>query len=98
MPLFQLFSLVLDFALFFFVFTFKRFTELKRTTAFSDELLMYLLHIFLRPEDFVQMDVVDSLLDGEKLLQDYMLTYKNFTVESFVKEARFCFRNLVVEK
>ncbi|VDK84288.1 unnamed protein product, partial [Litomosoides sigmodontis] len=63
--------------------------ELKRTTAFSDELLMYLLHIFLRPEDFVQMDVMDSLLEGEKLLQDYMLTYKNFTVESFVKEASF---------
>ncbi|KAK6110760.1 Amiloride-sensitive sodium channel family protein [Brugia pahangi] len=63
--------------------------ELKRTTTFSDELLMYLLHIFLRPEDFVEMDVVDGLLDGERLLQDYMFTNKNFTVDSFVKEASF---------
>uniref|UniRef100_A0A1I8EDN5 Amiloride-sensitive sodium channel family protein n=1 Tax=Wuchereria bancrofti TaxID=6293 RepID=A0A1I8EDN5_WUCBA len=63
--------------------------ELKRTTTFSDELLMYLLHIFLRPEGFAEMDVVDGLLDGERLLQDYMFTNKNFTVDSFVKEASF---------
>ncbi|EJD75109.1 amiloride-sensitive sodium channel family protein [Loa loa] len=65
--------------------------ELKRTTTFSDELLMYLLHIFLRPEGLVKMDVMDmdNLCDGERLLQDYMFTYKNFTVESFVKEASF---------
>uniref|UniRef100_A0A1I7W0Z1 Amiloride-sensitive sodium channel n=1 Tax=Loa loa TaxID=7209 RepID=A0A1I7W0Z1_LOALO len=73
--------------------------ELKRTTTFSDELLMYLLHIFLRPEGLVKMDVMDmdNLCDGERLLQDYMFTYKNFTVESFVKEARFCFKNLVIQ-
>ncbi|VDP12491.1 unnamed protein product [Onchocerca flexuosa] len=63
--------------------------ELKRTTTFSDELLMYLLHIFLRPEGLVKMNVMESLRDGERLLQDYMLAYKNFTVESFVKEASF---------
>ncbi|VDK70441.1 unnamed protein product [Onchocerca ochengi] len=63
--------------------------ELKRTTTFTDELLMYLLHIFLRPEGLIKMNVIDSLRYGEKLLQDYMLTYKNFTVESFVKEASF---------
>lgn len=56
---------------------------------------MYLLHIFLRPEGLFEMGVMDGLLDGERLLQDYMFTYKNFTVESFVKEARFC---LLVEK
>lgn len=59
---------------------------------------MYLLHIFLRPENFFEMDVMESFLEGERLLQDYIFTYKNFTVESFVKEARFRFRNLVLEK
>ncbi|VBB32000.1 unnamed protein product [Acanthocheilonema viteae] len=63
--------------------------ELKRTTNFSNELLMYLLHAFLRPEQFVEMDIMDSLLEGERLLQDYMFTHKNFTMESFVKEASF---------
>ncbi|CAG9538126.1 unnamed protein product [Cercopithifilaria johnstoni] len=63
--------------------------ELKRTTTFSDGLLMYLLHTFLRPEDFVGINAMDSFLDGERLLQDYMFTYTNFTMESFVMEASF---------
>uniref|UniRef100_A0A915PG09 Amiloride-sensitive sodium channel n=1 Tax=Setaria digitata TaxID=48799 RepID=A0A915PG09_9BILA len=63
--------------------------ELKRMTAFSDELLMYLFHTFLRAEGFIKMNVFDTLATGERLLQDYMLIYKNFTVDSFIKEASF---------
>ncbi|VDN05102.1 unnamed protein product [Thelazia callipaeda] len=63
--------------------------ELKRTTSFSDDLSVYLLYIFLRPESLIKMNLTTDLFAGEKLLRDYMLNYSNFTIASFVSEASF---------
>lgn len=63
-------------------------SELKRTHGFSQNLLNYLMHIYSSMEDYWSSISSTDMNVGQQLLDEYILKNPDFTIPSFVANAR----------